>query len=163
MATPEIVSTTAPTSDDLLVEAEAAIRDYCGWHIAPVRTDTVTLTSLGGYALTLPSLKVRAVASITVNGSTIDGWTWREDGVLFRRSRWPRGTVVVTFTHGFDAVPALNPIIRDVAARAVATGPYVQVGQVRIGADHATGLPVGGKLTTSELAVVDKYRLHKRP
>lgn len=163
MSTPEIVPTTTPTPDDLLVEAEAAVRAYCGWHITPVRTDTVTVWSDGGPVLLLPSLKVQSVASVTRNGTDIGDWDVRENGVLYRRWWWPLGAIVVTFTHGYDSAPELNPIIRDVAERAAASGPYTQVGQVRVGADHVTGLPVGGKLTSAELAVIDRYRLTRRP
>lgn len=164
MADPEIVTTVDPPSPtDQLAEAEAAVRAYAGWHIAPVRTDTIKLPVNGGPIIVLPTRMLRSVASVTINGQTIDRWTWREYGTLFRWRWWPPGDAVVTFTHGYDDVPDLHGVIRDVAARAVGTGPFVQVGQVRVGTDKATGMPLGATLTEDEKAAIEPYRLMRRP
>ena len=91
-----------------LEQAEQAVRDYCGWHVAPVVTETVTLDAYGTARLFLPSLKVRAVDAVTVDGTALDpsGYTWTEDGVLRRLdgALWPhRGqSVAVTLTHGHE-------------------------------------------------------------
>lgn len=163
---PELVSETPPTQVDLLNEAEALVRAYCGWHIAPARDEVVTVESIGGPALVVPSLQVGTVHSITIEGEllTEDDYVVLPHGVLMHRGgNWPVGVAEVSMNHGFSAVPELAGVIRSVAARAVtgATG-YVQVGQVRV-ATGPGGAPLGGTLTEADRTVLDRYRLPARP
>ncbi|WP_439030220.1 hypothetical protein [Gordonia terrae] len=85
------------------------IRRYCGWHIAPViESAVVTLDHLGDRVLTLPTLHVTEVASVVdADGYVIEGYTWSDDGLLYREHGWPRGyrSVTVTFSHGLAATP----------------------------------------------------------
>ena len=37
----------------------AAIRSYCGWHVAPIVEETMTLDYDGGGILTLPTLRLQ--------------------------------------------------------------------------------------------------------
>ena len=80
-----------------LEQAEAEVRGYCGWHIAPSVTEEIKVEGDGGQVLLLPSLYVTAVASVTdEDGNTVTGWKWRRNGVL--RGCW-RENVEYTVTH----------------------------------------------------------------
>src|SRR5699024_12271535 len=47
---------------DLVAAATQAIRDYCGWHVAPVEEETLALDGTGTDTLLLPS---RLVVDVT--------------------------------------------------------------------------------------------------
>lgn len=150
-----------PDTTDPVTEAEAAIRSYARWHIAPSKTDDVfTFRCEGGQAIVLPTLYLTAVTSVVVGGVTITDFDWYPHGVLWR-SWWPVGVAVVTFTHGFDAadVGDLFNVIQALAARGANPGPYTRVGMVMIATDPKSGAPLGGALSAAEMAVVDRYRL----
>lgn len=149
---------------DPVAEAEAEVRAYAGWHIAPNRADTDSFRSYGGPVLLLKSLHVTAVASVTIDGTAIADYQWYENGVLRREAGWPCGKVEVEFTHGYDvvAIGDLYGVITALAARGGSTGAYVQVGQVRVAVD-SSGAPLGGTLSASERAVLDRYLLPPRP
>jgi hypothetical protein len=96
--------------DTLVRQAQATIRRYCGWHIAPNITETVTLDGNGGRNLSLPSLYVTDIDSITELGDLVDvaDYDWSVDGRVHRRyCSWttrPR-QVIVEFEHGYDLIP----------------------------------------------------------
>lgn len=123
----ELATTLAPESDDdRLEQAEAAVRAYCGWHIAPSRTETATFIGDGSAAILLKSLHVTGVASVTVDGVLLDSgdYSWSEAGVLTRACgpccRGWRGSVVVVFTHGYDPVPAdVTAAVQGLALRGI--------------------------------------------
>ena len=123
----ELATTLTATDEERLLQAEAAVRAYCGWHIAPVRTDDVVALDgpSSGYLL-LPSLHVTAVASVVVDGEEVDPttYTWTRGGVLRRGTGYTWGAtpsgVTVTFTHGHDAPPpAVTAVVQAIAQRAV--------------------------------------------
>lgn len=154
-----------PTGDrDPVAEAEAAVRAYAQWHIAPNRDDTDSFRSHGGPVLLLKSLHVTDVVSVTIDGTAITDYQWFENGVLRREAGWPCGKVEVEFKHGYSVtdIGDLYGVIHALAARGGSTGAYVQVGQVRVATDKS-GAPLGGALSASEKAVLDRYRLPPRP
>lgn len=97
----------APSDEARLEQAEAEVRGFCGWHIAPSRTETVTVEGDGGAVLLLPSLHVTAVSEILdEDGDAVTDFKWRRSGVLRGGVRWAAGREYkVTFTHGHPAVP----------------------------------------------------------
>ena len=123
--------------------AEGAVRRFCGWHIAPSITETVTLDSPGTNTLLLPSMHVTAVSAvrgITMDDPAgysmglygegnygdppvvLDGWRTNpsarfRSGILEHSPyRWPMGIVEVDFTHGYDTVPAeVQGVVLDLA------------------------------------------------
>lgn len=155
--------------DAALTAAEAAVRSYCRWHVAPVKTETVTLWGGGDQALLVPSLHVVSVESVTVDGVAVTDFTWREHGILHGRG-WT-GRVVVSMTHGFDVESAAAEVLRStilaVAARAKVSPDGIvrsQVGQVsetysQTGFNQAGGV----SLLDIEKAALDDYRLPSRP
>lgn len=94
-----------------LNEALARARRYCGWHVSPIRSETLMLNGDGGYELFLPTLKIGAITEITIDGEPIDLSTVKRDaeapGVLIRYC-WPCGfsNITVTLTHGYTATEA---------------------------------------------------------
>lgn len=162
---------------DATARAEAEVRAYCGWHIAPQRTDTLVLDGPGGPLLVLPSLHVVSVASVAENGTEVDpeGYAWSAAGVVRRTSSatvwrscagWTDDyrAVSITLTHGYDEMPLdVQAVIDRLAARSVDDpSQYSQVGAVAY-ATGADGLPASGSLTALDRMVLDRYRLPPRP
>jgi hypothetical protein len=83
----ELATTLTPASDeDRLLQAEALVRAYCGWHIAPVRTHTVVVSSFDA-TLVLPTLRLVEVVSVVASdGTVLDPIDYRADpaGVITR-------------------------------------------------------------------------------
>jgi hypothetical protein len=138
---PELATDLAPSETDRIEQAEQAVRDYCGWHIAPSRTETVTFASPVGQRIMLPSLYVESVDSITVDGVALvaadyqvhrNGWIDR----LPYASWWSGDVVEVTFTHGHATPPAsVTAAVQALAQNAISgaglsrrtTGPFTEV------------------------------------
>ena len=103
----------------------AAIRGYCGWHIAPAYDATFVVDGPGGRVLSLPTLRLNSVVSVTENGTELDAdaFEWSHDGTLRRSCNWTeryRGIVVVA-NSGFDKIPAdLLAVVIDAFAQAKA-------------------------------------------
>lgn len=149
-----------PDDVDRLLQAEALVRSYCGWHIAPSRTETVTLAGSDSRTLILPSLYVTDVASVTTYGGEVvpvESYDWTSAGVISRGWRvWDCRPVTVVFTHGYAEPPAdVTSVVQAIARRAVAAPDgrtIVQVGQVRY-SDRSTDD------RDTEAATLDRYRL----
>lgn len=120
----ELATTLTSTEADRLMQAEALVRGFCGWHIAPSRKATVTLRGTTGPTLMLPSLYVTEITSVTVDDSLTDAADYYEfqAGYLTRPSGWwTAERIVVEFTHGYEDVPAdVTAIVQAVAQRAIA-------------------------------------------
>lgn len=121
--------------------AEAMVRNFCGWHIAPSKTEEVTLDGPGGVTLILPSLRVTAITSIVEDGVTLpeSAYTWSQGGVVKRvEGRWSEKhqAIEVTMTHGYDRCPVDIEWELDRLAKAPNAAPAGivkgQVGQVSV-------------------------------
>lgn len=156
-------------SERALAAAEAAVRAFCGWHVAPSKTEVVTVWGAGDRSVLLPSLYVAAVASVTVDGEPVEGFEWTPDGIL--RGVRKCGRVEVEMTHGHDADSTagtlLSSIILATAARTIASPSGLmraQVGQVsETYSQTATNQAGGVALLDSERALLDPYKLPSRP
>lgn len=137
--------------------AVGAIRDYCGWHIAPEVEETLTVDGPGGHLLVLPTQHVVSVASITNDGTVVTDPEWSASGLV--RGGWSsrfRG-VVVTMKHGFEEWPAeLAAAAQDMVAIA--------------GRDGVTSVTSSGGHQVSwegqaeqHAAALDRYRLAPLP
>lgn len=115
-----------------LGQAGEAIRDYCGWHIAPVVSVTNVHSKIGEHGIImLPTLNVVSVERVEVNGVELtEGIDFRvnQSGWLYIRQYhcWPTAfgrkgaDVVVDMTHGFDEIPkAVAEVGFELAARTV--------------------------------------------
>lgn len=127
---PAELATTLTVSDaDRLLEAESTVRDFCGWHIAPSRSETVTFAEPTGRRLFLQSLYVTAVDSVTVDGVTqVADTDYRahQDGWLERLpvgATWTGDLIEVEFTHGYVVVPpSVTAAVRGLAQAAIDSG-----------------------------------------
>ncbi len=172
---PELANTTQLTSyrsgdaATMLAAAEATVRAYCGWHIAPVRlAQQVTVNSSGAKVLALPTLRLNAVTAVTVDGIAVPltDVQWSQAGYLWRATPWTselRG-ISATIDHGYEAVPVeVQAVVLAVAARAAASPDGVirqQVGQVSVTFTQSGFNIAGGMaLLEHERAVLDRYRL----
>lgn len=159
------------TIEDRLDAAERQIRNYCGWHIAPVVTQDLVLNGSGSQSIFVPSLKIVRVISCVADGHSLDpeSLEWAEEGFL-RRScgTWPDKlrSVRLTIEHGFEDAPDVAALIREVAERSMtAKGGRVReaAGGVSItNATVASGVAGGVVLMEHEKVNLEPYRIHPR-
>jgi hypothetical protein len=129
-----------------IVEATAAIRNYCRQWIELVEDEEITLDVMQPRSnLLLPELPVVEVSEVIEDGELlVDGedYMLAQYGQLMRLaggngsySRWAQGVqiVVVTYTHGYDTLPD------DVVA--VATRAASRAYQAGLFADDTSGVP----------------------
>jgi len=168
MDVPSLLSapSASPAQDDLAA-AEAAVRKYCGWHIAPVITEELVLDGTGTSSLFIKSLRVVDITAAECDGVTLDPATleWSEAGFIRTVGRWPDKlrAVKLTVKHGFDEAPDVAATIRSIAARASASpGGIVreQIGARSISLSMvAPGVSGGVVLMDHERRMLDKYRI----
>lgn len=162
---PELAGSLEATDDERLAQAEALVRAFCGWHIAPSREATVTLYPDGSGTLLLPTLKLTSVTSVTEDGVapllTTDYRVY-EHGEILRVPPWcwasSTAGVTVVFTHGYDPAPAdVTAVVQAVGKRlhgnpsglqSKGTGPFTETYSTDL-------LPL-------ERAALMKYRLPAR-
>lgn len=154
---------------EYLAAAEAAVRAYCGWHVAPVIEETLTLDGSGENALFLPSLRVESIIAANNDGTDLnpDDLEWSAKGYLrapfaFYWTNRLRG-VRIQLRHGFAEVPDIVEIVRAMAARA-ANSPDTsirdQVGTVSTFASQtAQGVAGGVVLMEHERKMLQRYRI----
>lgn len=147
-----------------------AIRDYCGWHVAPALQCVVT-TEVKTRIITLPAKLVTEVDSVSVAGSTLDAdsFEWKRAGLLrlsrnpIRRGRW--GAYTVQYTAGLDvSASPLAQVAVQVALNNLAASPGVRsesVGQVSVSYNAtADGVSGGVTLLDRDRELLKQYRLH---
>lgn len=121
-----------------IAEASASIRNYCRQDFDEVEDDEATLDGTGTSKLLLPQLPVTEVTEVLVDDEALesDDYVLGQHGILHRvGARWPAGiqNVIVTYSHGYDEIPA------DVAAIcARAAGRAYQAG---LRAEESGGVP----------------------
>jgi hypothetical protein len=142
----------APFGDQIVDAAVGEVRGEARWHIAPSRTETLTLDSDGGTRLVLPTLRLAAVSAVRdTSGDTpvdIADYRWSKSGILYRFGGWPCGfqAVEVDVVHGYDSCPPeLLPVVAgraqasainwNVASRAI--GPFSETYRTAAVADPA--------------------------
>lgn len=109
----------------LLDGTTAAVVEYCGWHIAPVLTESVSVDGTGTTIQTLPTLNLLSLDSVDENGLhlDVDRIDWSANGLLEKRSGglWTarRRGVIAEITHGYETTPSwLTTLICAAAGRA---------------------------------------------
>lgn len=137
----------------------AAVRSWCGWHIAPSVTETVKVEAEGGSVVLLPSLHVTDVtAARDESGRAVTNYKWRENGIV--RGSWRRDELYAfDVVHGFDEMPTeLQAIIDQIDADGVGSrqpsaegaGPFSRT----FGASDLESQPI------SVRAVIARYKLN---
>lgn len=149
--------------------AQATIRRYCGWHVAPSIEQTLRLDSYGGRRLLLPSKHVTAVSSVVADGVDITDRThWSQAGIL----QTDAGTILpdmpggvqVTLTHGYEPAEAPDVIMlmETIARRARSQGLIASqsVNGASVSYLTAGGAPLSIPLLGIEQQLLDPYRLN---
>jgi len=176
----------ASDADQAVSFASGLAREFCGWHIAPPRTETRQLSGDGTNVLLLPSLRVTDVARVsTVDEGDLTDVAWSENGVLTRTTAtelaWITtpgnlllrqhvfpdglGNVTVEFTHGYDETPdAIRAVVAAVARRLLGNGsgvPVMQEGAGGLLRVYGMARNASPAFTAVEAMVLDRYRLPK--
>jgi hypothetical protein len=113
---------TAPTGvdADTWEAVVAEVRAFCGWHIAPEVTETITLDGPGSHLLVLPTLRLVDLVSITNDGAAVTDPEWSASGMV-RAYCWTRKFrgVVAEITHGYEEWPTdLLAVMTEMASSA---------------------------------------------
>lgn len=140
----ELATTLQPASDeDRLLAAEALVRAYCRWHIAPVREDVLECSAYDNIVV-LPTLRlVEVVSVVDSDGVVLDplAYSASPSGVLrlpapdywvrpgYLTDAWARtwGDFTVRFRHGYEQPPAdVTAAVQAVALQAKANAKGLQ-------------------------------------
>jgi hypothetical protein len=161
---------TGVDSDDWAT-AIAAIRAYCGWHIAPSVTETVTVDGPGTGALLLPTLHLTALGVVNNDGTDVEDCQWSDRGVVRR----PSGTtacgwttklrgIQANITHGYDVWPGeVLGIAKAMASQGIGSlGARITSGphSIDLTAEAQAGAMSANAL---HLKILDRYRIGGRP
>lgn len=112
--------------------ANQAIRNHCGWHVAPIITETLELDGRGSTTLLLPSKRVHAIEKVLNDGIDVTEKVKfsRRAGILTLASGWSRdvGSIEVTLRHGYELteVADVAALIVTLTKRAATAGLVVQ-------------------------------------
>lgn len=155
-----------PLAEQAVLAASAAIRNYCGWHVAPAVTCKATVPG-GGRMLHLPFMGVTSV-SVSIEGVELPStaYDWRREGIVRRIDGlwWPCrwGSVVVEATAGYEADAILKQVVVQLAGNAIAAPLGVKeehAGQVGISYNTTNGIAGGISLTARDMACLAPYRV----
>ena len=117
-----IIPKSRPFLDEALAAASLAIRNHCGWHIAPV-VEQVQYAG-GRDSVFLPTRRLTELVSVVNDGTVLDAGAldFDEDTGQVFGPRWStrRRGLVITYRHGLDEVPSfIQDLTLQVAARAL--------------------------------------------
>ncbi|WP_156674060.1 hypothetical protein [Nocardia terpenica] len=165
----ELADYEAGSPEPAVAVANALVRDWCGWHIAPTVTETLVLNRPGTAVLMLPTLHLLDVHTVTENGHPVDleRVRWSGSGYLRRDTPWTdgEGGVGVGITHGWpDPPPVVAAVVLGIAKRAEDTpatairartaGPFSETLTT-----HSDGSIGGITLTPTERDLLAVYRI----
>src|SRR5512139_2364445 len=83
--------TPAGVDDATWAATVAEVRAFCGWHIAPEVTETLTRDGSGGPVQVLPTLRLVDLISITNDGTAVTDPEWSTSGMVYAGT-WARWT-----------------------------------------------------------------------
>jgi hypothetical protein len=161
-----VIPSSRPFLDVALTAASEAIRNHCGWHIAPVVEQVQYAGGRG--TVFLSTRRLTALLSVVNDGAVLDVGSvdFDEDtGQVFGRC-WStrRRGLVITYTHGLDDVPAfIKDLTLQVAARALGS-PLGVVREQSLAssitwATTAAGVAGGTVLMEHEQELLAAYRV----
>lgn len=166
MVYPDMSDSVKPDTKWWRKAAQQTIRAYCGWHIAPVITETIRVDSRPGDLL-LPTQHVISIDKVACQGDDVlDDCEWSRSGILRRRhGQWPDalGSIEITLTHGYEPeeVPEVIMLMETIARRA-RSQPGVSsqsVNGASVSYYSAGGAPLSVPLLDIEKAMLDPYRI----
>jgi hypothetical protein len=151
-----------------LKAAHGAVRRFCGWHVAPIIDETMTLDGSGGRDVLLPSLRVVQLLSVLNDGVDVTGQvdTSRAGILRLTDGTWTTrlGRVTVSLRHGYDLdeVPEVAAIIAGVAKRGPNSG-RVEASEAANGSSRGgaldRGAPISVPLLLPEKETLSTYRI----
>ena len=150
-----------------IAAASAAIRNACGWHVAPSMSCRATVDGEGNRNVFLPTSHLTGVTSVEVGGTATDAYQWSRIGQLRLDRPLPRDlqAATVEYEAGYDAelLPDLAEAVASVVVHRIALSYGVTsetAGGVSI--SYAQGAAFGGataSLTDSERDALAPYRV----
>jgi hypothetical protein len=160
----------------LLDQASAVVRAYVRQDISrATTTDTFTMRRTPvlhrcAGAVTLPQRPVVDIETVLVNGVPTQDWWQDGSDLLLRSAAWDRPPaahrppqVTVTYTHGYDPVPAdIQAIVMQAANRVIVNPSGIR--SETVGGESVTylipavGEYLGVLLSRTEQKVLDRYR-----
>lgn len=175
-----VILASDPRAVALLDAVSASVRRHCGWHVAPVITETLVLDGTGGPLVDLPSMRVEEVTALSERlpgrGGLVHEWSreeiadleWSRMGTLRRRegvwtSRYQG--ISITVRHGFEVVADLSQTVLQVAAMALASPTGVtheQAGGVSVSyGTTASGVAGGMAFLERDLTALAPYVIRR--
>lgn len=104
-----------PETQRALDAALARVRNYCGWHVSPVRTETITKDGTNSRWLFLPTQKIVEITSVTECDTVLDLDTAKTSadtmGLLVKQCdhwRYGYGNIEIELSHGYTAAEAAD-------------------------------------------------------
>lgn len=153
-----------PRIESALAAASQAIRNHCGWHVAPSMS-CVAHPVGGTHVMRLPAAYVSAIAKVTEDGVELADYEWRSDGLLRNKRRWCEkwNGVEVEYTAGYDsaAVPDLAEAVCAIAAGVLS----VSAGVTSESADGVTisyrqdAASIAASLTSQQKSALEPYKV----
>lgn len=146
--------------------AEGAVRDFCLWHVAPIREQVFALDGEGKRQILLPTMRLREVLEVRTGGRDVTAQVKAsESGILELDGGFDcgLGSVVVKISHGYapEEVPSVQGVIASAASRfADSLGNIVQ--SQTAGGSTVTYFAGSESLLRSEQAKLARYRLEGR-
>lgn len=147
----------------------AAIRDYCGWHVAPTLQCGLT-TQVDTRVIMLPAKLVTSIESITVDDESLpaNDFEWKRSGAIRlslhprKRGRW--GAYEIAYHAGLDASASpLAQVAAQIALNNLVSTPGVRsesVGQVSMSYNLLSdGVSGGVQLLNRDRSLLRQYRL----
>jgi hypothetical protein len=127
----------APFTDAQVDAAVGALRAHAGWHIAPSKTETLTVDGSGAHRQVLPTLHLTAVTEVRdtsrEDAVEITSYRWSAAGILSRTCGcFPDGfqAVEADVVHGYDECP---PELLASLAAAITSGSVTGVASRTVG------------------------------
>lgn len=159
--------------------AQAMIRSYCGWHIAPVVTETIRVDGSGTSVQMLPTLRLASLTSISNDGVEIPSPEWSESGMVrlpggwrfganyeCHAARWSRHLrgVEATIVHGFDECPAEVKAVASAFADTIsALGPVESEAAGSLNYKLRSASDMRAMIDDVLFAILDRYRIGPLP
>lgn len=166
---PPIVGATTPINADFwLKAAHGAVRRHCGWHVAPIVAQTITLDGAGGTDLLIPSLRVVELVQVLNDDVDVTAAVDTSTSGVLRLTTgcWTQrlGRIRVTLRHGYDLeeIPEVAAIIAGVAKRGPQAGGVISsqsVNGASVSYASAGGAPISIPLLVTEKDSLAPYRL----
>lgn len=158
---------TDPRVSAAIDAASAAVRSFCGWHVAPNVACRAVVDGDGMRSVWLPTTVLTSVESVQLSASELSGIQWSRIGQVMPDQRAPIGlqTVTVDYHAGLSEVPAdVAAVVAGVVVRSIALSYGVaseSAGGVSV--SYSQGATYGGAgnatLTDADKAALMPYKV----